>query len=83
MSGTYPTETCWPEVPGPPWPGPARSTENSAAAEVNGSSTNFASRGLSRAASSCGLGTNVAVPSLVRLVSFHGPSTTDQIGLDA
>ncbi len=54
----------------------------SAFSVVNGTSSNLASRAF------CGpeyavFGTNVELPSELKAESFHGPSTTDQIGEEA
>jgi hypothetical protein len=57
-------------------------SENSAARLVNGSSMNLARCSLS-GPEWLRLATKVAVPSLVRPISFRGPSKADQIGLEA
>ena len=59
----------------------ARSTSYSAASVVNGSSWNSDRCALSEPEYD-GFGTMVRFPSELNAVSFHGPSTIDQIGED-
>ena len=61
---------------------PAARALNSAESAVNGSSTNFDNFGLI-GPEYFGFGTIVTLPSVVKPVSRHGPSTTCQIGFVA